>query len=420
MNTFLKHMIMDKRIILWGTGNTAQQFYDKYKEKLPIAACTGNDRDIVPIGSLKAVRPCDLNRETDFIIVCSIYYDEIRYQLMCSGGYEPYSNFIKYNIFGELYEAEEKQKKLIVAVGQCEINEICKVLNMLDSFKKKYALCYFDEQKVCMHGSRHNLEETKECLKLLRMADYFIKPSAISPQLMKNFSFLQEHMNDSGKVITVSLFNMDSYWAQDIFAERTINKYYMTKNGLKLSAYVERDRVIEKLLDEGYTTKEILHLICKEDFFEPDEILKNHRNCMKRAQIADRISDIKMADFVAENYRLVKLYCDRGHFNEKLLREYVRRIIELLGESESQKELAEKKIGIITQHVNELPIYPSAARILDLQWVDHNTLYRQKLYNGIRLVTFVEYMEWFINYCQCAREVLKYCFWPSDSQEDQN
>lgn len=204
---------------------------------------------------------------------------------------------------------------------------------------------------------------------------------------------------------------MDSYWAQDIAKDRSTNKYYVAKDGRKLGAYIERDQVIEEFIDKDYSVNKIMDLICREDFFDYHTVINNHKNCIKRAQIADRVADIKMFDFIAQNFNRIKLYCDRGHFNENLLREYVKRILLFLGERESEKELSEKDISGITQHVNELPIYPSTAKILGLEWVNKSTLYRQCRYDGIKLVTFTEYMESFIQYCQSAKEVLKYSFW---------
>ena len=148
MNTLIKNVINNKRIVLWGTGNTAQEFYKKYCDKLPVYACTSNDREIVPIESLNTIKPCEIEPQSDFIIICSVYYDEIRYQLMCMGGYEPNINFMKYDVFEKLYSAEINSKKVLIAVGQCEINEMCQTLNLLHHFKEKYAVFYFDEQRV--------------------------------------------------------------------------------------------------------------------------------------------------------------------------------------------------------------------------------------------------------------------------------
>lgn len=367
MNTLIKNVIENKRIILWGTGNTAKEFYKKFSDKITIYACTSNEEEIVPIEYLNIIRPCEIEPESDFIIICSIYYNQIRYQLMCIDGYEPNKNFIKYDIF--------------------------------------------EEQKVCAHGNHYSLSETKECINLLGKANYFIKPSVLNPQSMRSFHLLQQYLDKHCKIITISLFIMDSYWPQDIASEREINKYYVVRNNAKLCAFVEKDQVIEKYVDEGYSTREIMKLICKDDFFDYNIVKNNHSNCLKRARISDKISDIKMADYIIHNYNIMKLYCDRGHFNENLLKEYVRRILQFLGDDKSESELLSTDIQCITQCVNELPIYPSTAKILELVFVKKDTLYRQKRYDGIRLVTFEEYMEAFITYCQKACGVLSCSYW---------
>lgn len=51
---------------------------------------------------------------------------------------------------------------------------------------------------------------------------------------------------------------LGSYWPQDRGKEREVAKYYIAHQNLKIPAYVERDYVIEKYIDEGKTTAEII------------------------------------------------------------------------------------------------------------------------------------------------------------------
>lgn len=406
----LKDILESKRIIIWGAGNTAKNFCERYREQVPCYALTSNDKDIVSINGIKTIRPCEINPQTDFIIVCSIYYDEIRYQILCLWGERSDIYFMRWDIFEKLYESEMQGKKLIVAVGQCEILHICNALDLIKSIRDKYSIIYFDEQKVCAHGNKCNLAETRECLKLLWKADYFIKPSVLSPQPMKNFKFLQEHTSSRCKTITVALFNGDSYFPQDIAKEREeFNKYYVVKRNAKLRAFVEKDQIIEKYIDEGYSVREIMDRILRDDVFDYDEVINNHNNCIKRARIADKVSDIKMADFMYEKYNVMKLYCDRGHFSENLLKEYVIRLLQFLDENIDEVQFME--FSKLFENVNEFPIYPCTAKILELEFINRDTLYREYRYDGIRLVTFEEYMEAFIRYCKSGKETLKYSYW---------
>lgn len=403
----LDGFIRNRNIILWGTGNTANQFYLKYKDILPIYACTSNEMDIKPIPGLKAIPWTEIDVESDFIIICSIYYKEIRDQLLL---FKEGVKFIDWKLFNALYEKCYCKKKLIVAVGQCEIREICQVLDKLQSFREKYSIIYYNEREVCSHGDRLNVIEAKDCLKSLTFSDYFMKPSAISPRAMNGFNHLQKALNKEGITITVSLFHFDSYWPQDIAKERSINKYYMTEKDKKLAAYIERDQMIERFVDDGLTVSQIMGKITKKDFFQSEEVLGNHDRTIKRVWIADKLSDIKILDFIEVSYSNLKLFCDRGHFNECLLREYVKRVLLYFQSNEGARELESLCVNNMFAELNELPIYPSTAIILGLEWVNRETLYRQRRYDGVRLLTFEEYMESLIQYCYLMKKAKEVCY----------
>lgn len=269
---------------------------------------------------------------------------------------------------------------------------------------------YFNEWEVCSHGNMFDVAKVKDCLNILKIADYFIKPSSISPQAMKGFSDLQKKLGEECSVVTVSLFHFDSYWPQDIAKERSINKYYMAERNKKLAAYIEREQVIEKFVDEGLSVSQIMKKIANKDFFRSEEVIENHKRTIKRAQISDRISGIKISDFIESQYSKIKLFCDRGHFNKYLLREYVKRILIFFKDYEGIKEVENLCIDDMFTELNELPIYPSTASILELEWVKEDTLYRQKRYDGVRLLTFEEYMESLIQYCYLIKDTKKLCY----------
>lgn len=405
----MEELIGNRRIVLWGTGNTGNKFYQKYKDIMPIRACTSNDKEIVPIQQLPVIQHEDVNKKNDFVIICSIYYKEIRTQLMLEG-WEVNKDFVSYDFFQILYELKYENKKLIVFVGQCDIQDISIALNRLKSFRKDYAVWYYNERAVCKNGDLFHFEEAKECASILGKADYFIKPSSISPRISFGFNDLLKKLNEKCIVITIPLFHFDSYWPNDIAKERSINKYYMTKGGMKLSAYVERDQVIEHFVDEGMSVKEIMTKISSDSFFDPGEVVKNHENCIKRIRLSDRLSSIKIADYIAEHYNTDRLFCDRGHFEKTLLIEYVRRLLVYLDKRECTNELEDLDMDWLFAYVNELPIYPGASKILNLEWVNKDTVYRQRRYDGVKLVTFEEYMESFIKYCKTAKDILGYCY----------
>ncbi|MCI5584896.1 MAG: WcbI family polysaccharide biosynthesis putative acetyltransferase [Lachnospiraceae bacterium] len=400
--------VIKKRLIIYGTGNTGKEFYNKFRDILPIYACTSSEKETIPIENLKVVPYQELNQEKDFLIICSLANREIRYRLMLEG-WKINNNFMNSSIFQIIYDCVFSKKKLIVAIGQCEIREMFLALSRIESFSQKYAVVYFDEREVCNHGNRRQWEEIIECLNILDKADYFVRPSALNPATVMSFNFFKQKLNRECRTIVVSLFHFDSYWPQDISKERQVSKYYVTQPGVKICAFVESDRIIDRLLEEGHSCREIIKLVKREDFFTQNEVVKNHQNTLKRVKITDRLSDIKVTDYVEENYNKVKLYCDRGHFDQALLRIYVKKFLIYLGEAEAIDELQKIVLDDIFERINEFPIYPSTSKILNLEWIEENTLYRMVLPSGIKKVTFDEYMELLVEYRYQTQKILKLC-----------
>ena len=45
-------MVKDKRIVIWGTGNTGNDFYRRYKELIDLNICTDSNEKAVPIDGI--------------------------------------------------------------------------------------------------------------------------------------------------------------------------------------------------------------------------------------------------------------------------------------------------------------------------------------------------------------------------------
>ena len=190
-------------------------------------------------------------------------------------------------------------------------------------------------------------------------------------------------------------------------------KWYVSPYGKNLKAFGEKDHVIEKLIESGKSKREIIDIISDADYFDREQVLQNHSQTMTRAYFWDRIADIKIADFIEENYQTIKLYCDRGHLHYNLLKEYVRRFLTALQEEECIEqcekidwEAFETGLSAPTDSL----IYPSTAKILGLGFVNENTLYRFQLADQTKFVTFREGLEMQTEYYMRARKLLEMCY----------
>ena len=74
-----------KRLIIWGTGNTGSNFYKKYKNIISLNVCTNSDENPVPIEGMEVIHYKELDKTKDFIIICSIFHEEIERRLSIDG-----------------------------------------------------------------------------------------------------------------------------------------------------------------------------------------------------------------------------------------------------------------------------------------------------------------------------------------------
>ncbi len=294
------NLIEKKQLVIYGTGNTGIEFYNKFRNVIKIDSCTSSDNEVVPLLGTNAVKHEELDKSKSLLIICSIHYDEIRRNLMMQG-WKQNVNFMRWDIFETLYEAEQNKKQIIVAIGQCEIREMRDVFVRVPSFMKKYAIIYFDERKVCICGDRFDILEYYDCAFVLGRANIFFRPSVMTPKSVQSFEYLQKNISSQCSVIKVSLFIFDSYWPQDIAKDRETNELYVARPDTKIAAFVESERVIGKMLEAGNSNREIKERITREDFLDKDLVCDNHKKALKRIRLSDKLSDIKVYDFTA-NY----------------------------------------------------------------------------------------------------------------------
>ena len=404
-------MINDKRLVIWGTGNTGKAFYNQNKDRMALHICTDSNEKAAPIEGMELVKYEELDKNKDFIIICSIYHEEIERRLYIDG-WRFGIHYMTSNLFEAKIEAEQGDKKLLVSVGRCHIGNIAGILKKIPAFNKKYTIVHFPQPKVCVSDVEFDYKRLTECSEMLKSADILLRPATVTSSTIKDYAYLEEMIPAKCKVLKVSLPIFGSYWPQDKGNERSTAKWYVPPCGEILKSYSERDYVIEELLKSGKSKKEIIDIISDEDYFDKQTVCLNHDKTMKMAYFWDRMADIKVADFIEENYKITKLYCDRGHLHQNLLKEYIKRILTALGETECHEMVEREDIWEMAE--SSLPtdslIYPSTVKALDLKFMDDEPLFRFQLADGSRLVTFSEGLEMQIEYYIRARSLLERCY----------
>lgn len=404
-------MIQNKRIVIWGTGNTGKDFYKRYKEWMALHICTDSNEEATPIEGTELVKYEELDKNKDFIIVCSIYHEEIERRLYIDG-WRFGTHYMTSNLFEAKMETEQGNKKLLVSIGRCHIGRIAGILNSIPEFNKNYKVVHFSQLKVCTSEEEFDYKKLIECMEILKFADILLRPASVTANGTKDYAYLEQMLPSKCRVIRVPLPMFGSYWPQDKGSERSTAKWYIPPYKKVLKSFSERDYVIEELLESGKSKKEIIDIISDEDLFDKEKVCVNHDRVMRSAYFWDRLADIKIADFIEENYKIKKLYCDRGHIHQNLLKEYIKRILISLDETKSLDAVECEELYKMPDlsFSQESLIYPSTVKALELKFMDDEPLFRFQLADGSKMVTFSEGLEMQIEYYMRARSLLERCY----------
>lgn len=132
----------------------------------------------------------------------------------------------------------------------------------------------------------------------------------------------------------------------------------------------------DAIIDEGYTQNnsvaEIAEKYQREDLYDADEIKEEFRKFIEKVRMREKDWNIKISDFINENFQKRQLFYDPNHPTNFLL-EYIayKLLSELLGNEELKFEDVEGSCKTRMDSF-EMPICECVKRALDLQYGGQN------------------------------------------------
>lgn len=164
-----------------------------------------------------------------------------------------------------------------------------------------------------------------------------------------------------------------------------------------------RDSVIDAGRRARLSEREIVAEYLRDDLYSEQEILDSFAAFIEKVRQREREWDVKIADFIVENYRQHQLFFDPNHPTNYLLRFVADRVAEiLLDEAGKQKQYEFDMSRVRTMDCYEMPVCNAVRKALRLEG-DYDDVYRKsvdgrKLSRGeMRVEEYVrEYcaMEW--------------------------
>lgn len=293
---------------IFGAGIIGGEFLTEYWGKIEIQFVLDNQKEGFFHGK-KLKKP--EYREDVFIIVTSNRYYEIRKQLL-SLGYSEFSDFVPYQIF---------DKKMAIAYGNCHMQAVRECLEHKKAFVQEYGFYPFPTIQT-MNMLDNYMDVLKHC-------EMFIHQS-----IRKENKFGEEYSSESimkylsGKCQIISIPNLYGMpkWCfpqQKLDKERGIaGRWYFTAG---------EDVNIEKWIKEGKTKEEIKTYMVNGGVYKKEEILNMWEYFQERLFEREKQWDIKISDYIFDNYKTQKLFYDRLHISDILVGEISSRLLSYMG-----------------------------------------------------------------------------------------
>lgn len=401
-----RNNLLKKRIILFGAGDVAEKFYMQNKDRLNISHCVSNLKE-------QWGQKCFLNeldvREfkseevgpNDYLIVCGTYaFRQIDIQL-ADCGFHMFEHYIESTIADCLLE----NKKIVLFRGSCILRDIYQCVITSKTFTERYAAIFATDSNVVSKFDNSTL------FYISRICDLYICSYRILQR--DNIYLLNEDLPEGCEIISVSNISFPGYWPQADPEIHNSNKYlvhpYNSKRDLVFyhTMYRLEDVNINRLIEEGKEFEEIYDLISSKDFYDEKTVKRNLKVAFKSVQIAEQFADIKVMDFIKENYEHRRVFQNFAHMHKCVTWTFVRRLFEKLDLPYEECDVLEEMSPDYIHHGGDIPIYPSVAQALGLTWYDENMEYEIMTYHGIEKMTFKEYVRHYVEYTKRAKKIME-------------
>lgn len=268
--------------------------------------------------------------------------------------------------------------------GNCHMDVIKSFLLSSQKFKDSY--CVYPNLLI------QNIEE--KCLdeEVLQNLDLFIHQDIRSDNRFGyklSDAYILPKLKENCLQITVpNLFGMGGViFPQSVF----FNKYNHVLAGNREGFFPHADIVIDKAVREGKGIQEILEQI-KGEAFSREEILNHFHAGMEKIAERELNWDIKIYDFIMDNYKKVKLFFNIGHPTNTVIKEISLGILKMLEISD------EISCSNYDMDYYEEPVYDCVKKELGLEWQESEIRKRGAKMEDHKM-TIEEYVKEYLFWC---------------------
>lgn len=359
----IREKIINSRIVIWGWGESGRSFFEAYGNRITELYFSSSNKDEMIEELLRVEINGKYDVKNSYILIGSSAYAEISNHLI-EIGLHPVEDFLTCDLASSILE----NKRILLAVGQCEFEITNYIYRNMKSFTNLYYSLYFDEYNI--FGIMDKQPQKGIVLtvqNLMGLADFFIYPVNLMKERQEYYEKMVNNVSQDCIVVGVPLTTFEGYWPQDNLKNYyAVSPYYKKNKAGEYPFFNRRDMNIEKYVEEGITNTDfILGQLEKDDYYSENEVIRLLDRTIKKYKVLEKRADIKISDYLENNYALQRMFKDRGHAESVLLREYARRILKYLKILFCDEELEQVNLKWYDRCHTEFPIYPSVQKFLN-------------------------------------------------------
>ena len=384
---YIEKKLLGRNIILVGTEKHCEAFYKKYHSKIKIKKILSMDNTRKTVkwdGKSFDIKP--FNRMEagigSYIVCCCPFpgVDDKDYRQLKQKFKRNELVVIKDYIRSDVASMILDNKKLWMWFGYCQLDTMQNnIFNKLPAVKDQYMTVTFRYEKDTVKSS-FKYDDVTEMLKLCDVMTYI--PLMVTQDKI-DFAF-EDYMPKAVKKIALPRIPFKAYYPYrqtdgEIFFEYSVD-------GKKHWPFGYQEVIIDDMIVAGKSDDEIYQELMREDLIPEKTILKTLRYTYKFIEIAEKTSDIKILDYIKENFNKRMLYRDGTHYQNCMYFELSRRILQFMGidcrkEVDALEAEVEKK-GTQFISFTEVPVLPCVANALGLSFVTDETLWQVRFTEG--------------------------------------
>lgn len=381
-------------IILFGAGDYAKQLYRDFGADYHIVKCiTNNPREHVFEVDGKEVCPvCRVEEglkqaKAGSYMVCASANPAKMEEQLWRLGYAPGKDFCNSDIFRLLVS----DKKIAVSYGVCYMRALYNCLEKSLGFSEDYEIFY------SLSYLERNAVDDFFLKFLIGICDLYLYNATLSPEERMKQEELLHYLPIGSKRVGIPVIASSAYYPQAGDRSQWGNPYGIVSSQTHWGSFLSGDHNINRMLEEGRSTDEIVETLMDDEYYSASWLEENYKKEMIGIQVSESIADITISDFLRDNRGKKRLFLNESHISNEVILQLARRILKHLGYAD---DLPEEEI-LLMQLLNtsEVPLYPSVIRGLNLTVYAENDTYRLFTFQGMKVVTFEEYLRLYCDYC---------------------